>query len=282
MKKLLYFLIFFNISFLNILSANDRVITLSPAVNEIVFALGMGDNVVANTQFCDYPEISKSIEKVGGYGSVSLEKVIKLNPSVVVNQSYDTKLNQNLQKLGFKTLIYKSDNIEDIKYTIKSLGDEFSRQKEAEKLNNDIDKSLESLKNIIENQKILIVISPQNTLSNNIFVAGNFVYFEDIIKSSSNKNAYQSSLKSQPVINSEKIISLNPDIIILLAPFLENSTKEKKAMIRTWEKLPTNASKKENIYIIDKLYSGIPSHRVKFFIDDFKRILEDVRAKKLQ
>ncbi|OCL95990.1 ABC transporter substrate-binding protein [Aliarcobacter thereius] len=281
MKKLLYLLLFFNISFLNILSANEKIITLSPAVNEIVFALGMGDNVVANTQFCDYPEISKSIEKVGGYGSVSLEKVIKLNPSVVVNQSYDTKLNQNLQKLGFKTLIYKSDNIEDIKYTIKSLGDEFSRQMEAEKLNNDIDKSLESLKNIIENQKILIVISPQNTLSSQIYVAGNFVYFEDIIKKSKNINAYQSSLKSQPIVNSEKIITMNPDIIILLAPYLEKEKNAQEKMLKMWKKLPVNASKNSNIYIIDKEYSGIPSHRVKNLIDDFKDILEDVKTKKL-
>ena len=280
MKKLLYFLIFFNISFLNILSANEKIITLSPAVNEIVFALGLGNNIIANTQFCDYPEISKNIEKVGGYGSVSLEKVVNLNPSIIINQNYDKKLNQSLKDLNFKTLVYKTNSLEDIKFTIKDLGEVFNKKEEAKDLNNQIENSLESLKNIIENQKILIVISPQSTLSNQIFVAGNFIYFEDIIKASNNINAYQSSLKSQPSINSEKLITLNPDIIILLAPFLENDKKSKEKYIKMWEKLPINASKKKNVYIIDKLYSGIPSHRIKYFIDDFKGILEDVRTKK--
>ena len=281
MKKLLYLLLFFNISFFGTLSANEKIITLSPAINEIVFALGLGDKVIANTDFCDFPIESKKIEKVGGYGSVSLEKVLKLNPSTIINQSYDKKLNQDLSSLGFKTLVYSSNNIEDIKFTIRDLGDKFDKNIEAKKLNDDIENSLKSIENIIKNQKILIVISPQNTLSSQIYVAGNFVYFEDIIKKSQNQNAYQSSLKSQPVINSEKIISLNPDIIVLLAPFLENEETKQEDMKKMWEKLPINASKQKNIYIIDKLYSGIPSHRVKNLIDDFKEILENVRAKKL-
>ncbi len=275
MKKLLYLLLF-----LNILSGNERIITLSPAINEIVFALGLEEKVIANTEFCDFPEISKNVEKVGGYGSVSLEKVIKLNPSVIINQSYDKKLNDDLKKLGFELLLYKTNNIEDIKYSIEDLGKRFDKNIEAKNLNENIDKSLESLSGILKNQKILIVISPQNTLSNQIYVAGNFVYFEDIIKKSQNQNAYQSSLKNQPVINSEKIITLNPDIIILLAPYI-NSIKEQEEMKKMWKKLPTNASKQENIYIINKEYSGIPSHRVKNLIDDFKEVLEDVRAKKL-
>src|SRR5574344_1786752 len=253
MKKLLYLLLF-----LNFLNATERIITLSPAINEIAFALGLGDKIIANTEFCDFPIESKNIQKVGGYGSVSLEKVVNLN---------------------FKTLVYKTNSLEDIKFTIKDLGEVFNKKEEAKDLNNQIENSLESLKNIIENQKILIVISPQSTLSNQIFVAGNFIYFEDIIKASNNINAYQSSLKSQPSINSEKLITLNPDIIILLAPYLKDD-KEKDDMLNLWKKLPVNASKQENIYIIDDEYSGISSHRVKYLIDDFKGILEDVRAKK--
>ena len=277
MKKLLYLLLF-----INFLVANEKIITLSPAINEIVYALGLGDKIVANTEFCDFPIESKNIEKVGGYGSVSLEKVVKLNPTIIVNQDYDKKLNQSLNDLGFKTLVCKTNSLDDIKFTINDLGEFFGKKEKAKNLNNEIEKSLVSLKNIIKNQKILIVISPQNTLSNQIFVTGNFVYFEDIIKASQNKNAYQSSLKSQPTINNEKLITLNPDIIILLAPFLENDKKTQENYINMWEKLPTNASKKRNVYIIDKIYSGVPSHRIKYFIDDFKGILEDVRAKELQ
>ncbi|MCT7909011.1 helical backbone metal receptor [Arcobacter lacus] len=276
MKKLL-FIVLFSIN----LFAETRVITLSPAINEIVFALDEGKNVVANTKFCDFPEESKFIPKIGSYNNISLEKVLKLNPTVVITQNYDDKLNSNLEALNIKVKIYKTQNLSDIKYSIEDLGEYFNKIEKAKKLNQDIDNALKELENIVTNQKILIVFSPQQTLSNDIYVAGNYVYFEDIINASSNQNAYKSNSKAQPVLNTEKIINLNPDIIVLLTPFLENNKNEQENIINLWKSLPINASKNSNIYTIDKLYAGISSHRVALFIKDFKKILENVRDKKL-
>ncbi|PUE66397.1 ABC transporter substrate-binding protein [Arcobacter lacus] len=276
MKKLL-FIVLFSIN----LFAETRVITLSPAINEIVFALDEGKNVVANTKFCDFPEESKSIPKIGSYNNISLEKVLKLNPTVVITQNYDDKLNSNLEALNIKVKIYKTQSLSDIKYSIEDLGEYFNKIEKAKKLNQDIDNALKELENIVTNQKILIVFSPQKTLSNDIYVAGNYVYFEDIINASSNQNAYKSNSKAQPVLNTEKIINLNPDIIVLLTPFLENNKNEQENIINLWKSLPINASKNSNIYTIDKLYAGISSHRVSLFIKDFKKILENVRDKKL-
>ena len=83
-------------------------------------------------------------------------------------------------------------------------------------------------------------------------------------------------------VNTEKIINMNPDIIVLLAPFLEANIKEQEKIINSWKELPINASKDDNIYAIDKEYAGIPSHRVELFINDFRKILENVRDKRLQ
>jgi iron complex transport system substrate-binding protein len=85
----------------------------------------------------------------------------------------------------------------------------------------------------------------------------------------------------QPVVNIEKIIKMNPDIIVLLAPFYDGKPKELAKLIDSWKDLPINASRNSNIYAVDKLYAGIPSDRVIYFIKDFKKILENVRNKKL-
>ncbi|QKF59319.1 ABC transporter substrate-binding protein [Aliarcobacter lanthieri] len=277
MKKLLL-----SFLFCTYLLSYERIITLSPSVNEIVYALDLGYKVVANTEFCDYPQESKKVQKVGGYGNVSLEKVVLLNPDIIITHDFDEKLNKNLEKLGFELKVYSTKTMKDIQYTITDLGEVFEQKKKANELNNKINEALNSLKNIVTNQKILIVISPQNTLSNQIYVAGNYVYFEDIIKQSQNENAYFSNSKAQPVLNTEKIIKLNPDIIVLLSPFLEDKKNEEEKIIKLWETLPINASKNKNIYSISKEYAGIPSNRVEYFIEDFKKILEDVRDKKLQ
>ena len=92
------------------------------------------DKIIANTEFCDFPiESKKNIQKVGGYGSVSLKKVVNLNPTIILNQDYDKKLNQSLKDLNFKTLVYKTNSLEDIKFTIKDLGEVFNKKKKKQK-----------------------------------------------------------------------------------------------------------------------------------------------------
>lgn len=277
MKKIIFILLFC----INLLGA-ERIVTLSPSVNEIIFALGEGENIVANTQHSDFPLESKSIKKIGGYNSISLEKILKVNPTVVVGQDYDEKLNSNLKALGITTLSYKTNTISLIKNTINELGIFFKQEEKAKELNTNIDNAMVSVAGIVKDKKILIIISPKDSLSNQIFVSGNHIYFEDVIIASGNKNAYFSNSTAQPVVNTEKIIGMNPDIIILLAPFLEDDLKAQTKLINTWKELPVNASKDDNIYTIDKLYAGIPSHRVEYFIKDYRKILENVRNKQLQ
>ncbi len=88
MKNIISLLLFFTIN----LIAGERIITLSPSLNEIVFALGSGKDIVANTQYCNYPEESKKIPKIGGYASISLEKLLISRPTLVLTQDYDEEL----------------------------------------------------------------------------------------------------------------------------------------------------------------------------------------------
>ncbi|MGE3592101.1 MAG: ABC transporter substrate-binding protein, partial [Arcobacter sp.] len=149
MKFFLFILIFC----VNLLGS-ERIVTLSPSINEIVFALGVGENVVANTKHCDFPEESKNLPKIGGYNNISLEKVLELKPTVVIGQDYDEKLNSNLKALGIKTLIYKTNTISSIKNTILDLGTFFNKTERAKELVSNIDNALSSLNLIIENKKI--------------------------------------------------------------------------------------------------------------------------------
>lgn len=94
-KYLIAFLFIVNLFANN--QGEQRIITLSPSLNEIVFALGSGKNIVANTQYCNYPSESKNIPKVGGYSSISLEKMLLAKPTLVFAQNYDEELLLNLK-----------------------------------------------------------------------------------------------------------------------------------------------------------------------------------------
>ena len=263
------------------LGAQERVISLSPSINEIVFALGLGERIVANTLYCNYPKESLKIEKIGGYASISLEKIIQLKPTIVLAHNYDQKLLSNLKRLNIPTKVFKIDTLASIKQTISTLGEYFNKQMKAQQLNHAIQKAMDSLENIVSHKKILFVISHKKYLHHQIYITGNTLYFEDIIKASGNKNAYYSKSIHQPVVNTEKILHLNPDIIILLAPLLQNNPEEQLQLQQAWLTLPTTAAKNKNIYMIAKEYAGIPSNRVINVIQDFRKILINVKNKSL-
>lgn len=278
MKKYIFILLFFCINLLG----SERIITLTPSINEIVFALGQGKNVVANTLFSNYPKESKDLPKVGGYATMSLEKILNFKPTVVIAQDYNQKLISDLKALGVKTLVFKTNTLDDIKHTIKTLGEYFKVEEKANEFLSQIDNELKQLSNIINDKKILLVIGPRKDLNNQIYITGNNLYFEDVIKASGNRNAYFSTSTNQPVVNKEKIINMNPDIIILLSPRIKDNLEEQKRLEESWKTLPVNASINKNVYLIAKDYAGIPSDRVIYFIKDFKKILINVRNKQLQ
>jgi len=274
MKKFLVLVIsFFSFN----LYAGEKIVTLSPSLNEIVFALGSGKDIVANTMYSNFPEESKAIPKIGGYSTISLEKIVLAKPTIVLTQNYDEQILKNLKKLNLKYYSFKTDNLNSIKTTIKKIGDILKNEKKASELINQIDNSLNGLKGIINSKKFMVVISPKLDLNSTIYIAGNNLYFNDIIKFSGNTNAYKANNFAQPVVNVEKIINMNPDVIVLLAPYINKENISKEQLKDIWYKLPITASKNKDIYIIDKEYAGIPSNRVVNFINDFKKILIDVK-----
>ena len=268
--------IFFLIPFFILnLWANERIVALSPSINEIVFALGKGDTIVGNTQYCKYPKESLKIPKVGGYFNPSLEKILGLNPSIVIMQQNNYKLNQKLKQLGIKTQMLKIDSLVNIKNSILDIAKTLKKEQVGKKIISSINQELQNIKNIVKNKRILIVMGHNTSLSSRIFVAGQNLYFNDIINASGNTNALQSKRKGQPILNMENIIACNPDIVILLSHSMKEKGLTKDMLVNPWRKLPINAAKTDSIYIINKLYAGIPSDRLVYFLRDFAGILHD-------
>jgi len=261
------------------LFAYERIIALSPSINEIIYALGDGDKIIGNTKYCNYPENAKTKTKVGGYFSPNLERIVALKPDLVVMLEVTQNVSQKLNKLGIKTKILKLTTLNDIQNSIKDLGEVLNKQQEASKILASIHHELTSIQNIVQDKKILIIIGSYGTIKKRVFVVGQNLYFDDIINLSGNTNALQSKRKGQPVLNIENIIATNPDIVILLSPLREQRGFSIEQIKKPWLNLPINAVKENNIYVADKPYSAIASDRLVYFLRDFKEYLIDVKNK---
>ena len=68
----------------------ERIVSLAPSNTEILFALGLGDKVVGVTEYCDYPEAAKDKDKIGGYTTVDIERVVAIEPDLILATSRHT------------------------------------------------------------------------------------------------------------------------------------------------------------------------------------------------
>ncbi len=262
---------------LHLWGGEQRIVALSPAINEILFALGKGAQVVGNTTYATYPEAAKQVPKVGGYFSVSLEKILACNPTLVLMQRNNLPLRPKLEKLGIRTEVIRISSLESLEAGIRKIGALTGAESEAKQIVSTIETALQSTAGIVTGKKILIVFGLYPDLKREIYISGNHLYFADIIRRSGNRNAFEEETTKQPTLSQEGIIALNPDIVYILS---HRTGKYSEAdLVAPWLKLPIAAAKAKTVYVNTHRYAGMPSQRVVCFIHDFREVLQDAQRK---
>lgn len=101
----------------------ERIISIAPANTEILFALGLGYRVVGVTDFCDYPAAALEKEKVGGFFPPDLEKIVALNPDLVVAAGiHAAEIIPALEERGITVIALVAEDLIAILYDITLIG----------------------------------------------------------------------------------------------------------------------------------------------------------------
>ncbi len=254
--------------------ANERIISLSPSITEIVYALETGNSLVGTSSYSLYPSQAQKLPIVGGYENPNIERIIALSPTLVIGQTFNQNTLEKLKYFKIKTLMLNLKNIENIKKSIVTLANKIDSNN-SNKLITDIEEAITSSQKNKTPHSVMIVYGLREDLRSATYIAGHGIFFEDIIKLCGNTNAYTATSTSQPVLSYENIIALNPDQIIILHSHATEANVDVKKALKNWYNLPTNASRNKKISIVDESYLHIPSHRVALTI---KRLCKEMNT----
>ncbi len=103
-----------------------RIVSLSPGVTELLFAVGAGESVVGVTIYDDYPSEVAKIDKVGGFRpkDVNLEKVVALKPDLVlIAGGIQTPLVTKIERFGIPVFVMDAEEVDDVFHNIKLVGE---------------------------------------------------------------------------------------------------------------------------------------------------------------
>lgn len=202
-------------------AAPKRIISLTPAGTEIIYALGQDKHLIANTTFCDYPPEAQKKPKVGGFASMNYEYFISEKADLVIIQDLHSQFVPQLKKLKIPFVILRQETIEEVCDSIMTLGKATDSEKRAKELVTSIEKDIEYVSEKVKNSprpKILLCISREFTGDkiNIFFAAGNASFYNDMIKKGGGVNALKKQKITYPQISQEGLMMINPDVIIEL------------------------------------------------------------------
>ena len=122
---------------------NLRIISLAPATTEILFALGLGDEIVGVSSFCNYPPRAQEKEKVGTFSHPNVEKILSLEPDIIFGTGLEqASVVTMLRGLGLKVCVSDPAGRGELFYSINEIGRITGKDKEADDLRNIIMKEL--------------------------------------------------------------------------------------------------------------------------------------------
>jgi ABC-type Fe3+-hydroxamate transport system substrate-binding protein len=201
-----------------------RIISLVPSQSELLWDLGLRDELVGITKFCIHPnEMFKSIDRVGGTKTLNIEKIRALKPDSIIGNKEENEQSQILE-LQKEFNVWMSDiySLEDSLMMIEKIGELVNRVEEASAIKNNIQSSFLNLKQLHKSVLYFIWREPY-------MAAGKATFIGHIIDKLGFENKLENKEARYPQLSSEEIKLLNPELILLSSepyPFKEIHIKE--------------------------------------------------------
>jgi iron complex transport system substrate-binding protein len=191
----------------------QRIVSLAPSNTEILFALGLEDRVVGVTDYCDYPPEALNKTKVGGYANPDIEKILALNPDLIL-VAYGTPMEviNSMVELGLTVFGIKTTDLDDLLNDIRRIGEITDKEIEAQALTSEMESKIQAVTNLtaeLEQRPRVFYIVWHDPL----WTAGSGTFIHELIEKAGGVNIF-GNVTGYPMVSIEEVIARDPEIII--------------------------------------------------------------------
>lgn len=200
-------------------SGEFRIVTMAPSSGEVVFALGLADQVVGVSRFATFPQEVHDKPKVGGYLDVDMEALLGLNANVVVVLKEQEDLARRLRQFGIDVVMVDHMSIAGIKDSVQLLGQKFNKPKEASLLLSSLQDRIQMVESLSDSQnaKPSMLLSIGRELGkgkvSGLVAAGAAGIHQELLEIAGYSNSYKGR-ENFPQLTREHIIRMDPEFIV--------------------------------------------------------------------
>jgi iron complex transport system substrate-binding protein len=248
----------------------QRIVSLAPSLTETVYALGLQDHLVGDTDYCDYPADAQKKPKVGGAINPSLEQIAALHPDIVLVTSLNRfETLHALETIGISSYATDPHNVDEIITSSKKLADVLGAPEAGASVAQGMQRHLADLQRRIgaaRPKRVLFVVWHQPLIS-----VGKHTFIADALRLAGAVSIVDSD-KDWPQVSLEEVARLQPDFLVFADSHSEAtpSTVETLATLPGWSILEA-VSKRRYAVISDAV--NRPAPRIVAAIEELARQL---------
>lgn len=196
-----------------------RVVALTAADCEILYALGAGDTLVGRGEYCDYPEAVQSVPAVQSGTETNLEQIIALKPQVLLMNTMaqtEDQVNQ-LEAAGIRVVVSEATNIDGVYTAISMIGALTGKTSEASTLIDSMKASFADLaaKASGNGKSVYFEVSP---LQYGLWTAGKGTFMDEVATLLGLTNCF-ADVDGWAQISEEQVLQRNPDYIVTITMY---------------------------------------------------------------
>ncbi|MED4727978.1 ABC transporter substrate-binding protein [Aneurinibacillus migulanus] len=253
----------------------ERIVSVMPGTTEIAYAVGAGDKVVGVSNYDNYPEDVKKKEKVGDL-KVNIEKVVSLEPDVILADTGNGEAVDALRKTGLPVVVMEAKTFDEIYKSIEMIGKATGNDAKAAevvgKMKTDVQDVQDKVKAVPQEKRpnVWIEVDPS------LFTAGTGTFMHDLVTLAGGKNI-AGDLDGWKQLSEEKVLQRNPDVIMNTYGYYDKEGAAKIKQRPKWQQV--QAIKDGRVFAVDSDVVNRPGPRI---TEGLKEIAEKLHPELFQ
>jgi iron complex transport system substrate-binding protein len=256
--------------------APKRIVSLVPALTEMLFAFGAGPQVVGVSSYDDFPPQVKSLPRVGALIDPDMERILSLRPDLVIIYGSQTDVQAQLARTKIRAFSYRHAGLDGVLTTIRDLGASVGRASESDRLAREIQVRLDATRARVAKRRpprTLLVFERDPGSLRGVYASGGVGFMHDILGLAGGTNVFADIAREAVQPSVETILARAPEVILEVRPMgVAKADVEKER--HAWDALPSiPAVRSGRVHIVTDEYLVVPGPRVAQAAEAIARIL---------
>jgi iron complex transport system substrate-binding protein len=256
----------------------QRIVSTSPSITEMLYALGLGDRVAGVTTFCRYPPQALEKPKIGTFTEPNLEAIAALRPDLVIVQTNPIRLAERLRLMKLNVIEIDQQNLAAVYNSFRIVGQAAAAPAAAARLTDSVQARLEEIRARAARLKpvpMTFIVGRLPNRLDGLVAVGRASYLNEIIVIAGGENIFRDAVAAYPQVSVEAIIARNPEVIVDMGDMSNTfgvTEQHRRGVVSLWGRLATvDAVKQGRVHAVASEIYVVPGPRV---VDAARAFLE--------